>query len=280
VASGCFRKVNTGGRPAPLPPSGVGTGWDLEATLDVSMISAACPHCRILVVEGRDDRTRSLAATENTAVRLGAAVVSNSYGSDEDGFALTSASAYIHPHHAIVVSSGDAGFGPVSFPADLASVTAAGGTELRRAQNARGWAERVWDAPSMGAGGASGCSPFVAKPAWQHDPHCPGRTVADVAALAAGVPIYDADYGGWVTLAGTSVSAPLIAGVYGLARNAARLSPGSVYRHGRSLFDVTAGNNSPTGTPGTDCGNDYLCAAKPGYDAPTGLGTPDGTGAF
>jgi hypothetical protein len=28
------------------------------------------------------------------------------------------------------------------------------------------------------------------------------------------------------------------------------------------------------------CGNTYLCVAKPGYDAPTGLGTPDGSGAF
>jgi hypothetical protein len=31
---------------------------------------------------------------------------------------------------------------------------------------------------------------------------------------------------------------------------------------------------------GATCGYDYLCVAKPGYDAPTGLGTPDGTGAF
>jgi len=29
-----------------------------------------------------------------------------------------------------------------------------------------------------------------------------------------------------------------------------------------------------------DGGHDYLCQAKKGYDAPTGLGTPDDTGAF
>jgi hypothetical protein len=28
------------------------------------------------------------------------------------------------------------------------------------------------------------------------------------------------------------------------------------------------------------CGRDYLCTAKKGYDAPTGLGTPNGPGAF
>ncbi len=31
---------------------------------------------------------------------------------------------------------------------------------------------------------------------------------------------------------------------------------------------------------GKSCGFDYLCVAKKGYDAPAGLGTPDGIGAF
>ena len=47
-----------------------------------------------------------------------------------------------------------------------------------------------------------------------------------------------------------------------------------------SLFDVTKGSNSLFVTPAQACGDDYLCVAKRGYDAPTGLGTPDGTGAF
>ncbi len=144
----------------------------------------------------------------------------------------------------------------------------------------RGWAERVWNQPSIPGAGSSGCSAYVAKPAWQHDVHCPGRTVADVAALATNVPVFNADYGGWVTVAGTSVSAPLVAGVYGLAGNATEIPPGFAYRHRRSLFDITAGDNVMSGTPRETCGRDYLCMAKKGYDAPTGLGTPDGTGAF
>src|SRR5262249_32337545 len=64
VASGCFRQVNQRGNASPRPASGVGTGWDLEATLDVSMISAACPHCHILVVEADSDLLGDLAATE------------------------------------------------------------------------------------------------------------------------------------------------------------------------------------------------------------------------
>ena len=84
VASGCFRQVNQHGGTKPAP-SGVRTGWDLEATLDVSMVSVACPRCHILVVEGNSPSTPDLAATERTAARLGAQVISNSYGIGENG---------------------------------------------------------------------------------------------------------------------------------------------------------------------------------------------------
>lgn len=116
TANGCLRKVNQRGQASPLPRSGVHTGWDAEATLDVSMISAACPHCKILVVEANNPSIVNLAATENTAVRLGAAVISNSYGSRETGFDATVAGAYDHPHHTLVVSSGDFGFTAAQSP--------------------------------------------------------------------------------------------------------------------------------------------------------------------
>ena len=118
------------------------------------------------------------------------------------------------------------------------------------------------------------------KPAWQHDAHCLGRTVADVSAAAADIAIYEPVYGGWVNVAGTSAAAPLVAGIYGLAGNAATIAPGYEYAHPRDLFDVTTGNSSLLVTVKQACGGDYLCAAGRGYDAPTGLGTPDGTGAF
>jgi len=278
AASGCFRKLNQRGKAAPLPPSGVGTGWDLEATLDVSMISVACPHCRIVVVEANDPSDVNLARTEVTAARLGAQVISNSYGTRENGFALAHRNAYDQPGHTIVASSGDFGFTAANFPADLTTVTSVGGTILARAANKRGWRERVWN-DFNGAGG-SGCSAYVRKPSWQHDGHCTMRTVADVSAIAANVPIFNRTYGGWVTVEGTSIAAPLVAGIYGLAGNGARISPRRLYRHSRSFFDITKGSNSFFEPAAQACGNDYLCVAKKGYDAPTGLGTPDGTGAF
>jgi hypothetical protein len=279
--TGCLRIVNQRGSGTRLPVSGAGTGWDLEAATDVEMISAACPHCRILVVEATSAAFGNLAAAENTAARLGAQVISNSYGGPENGLLMTYARDYDHPGHTIVASAGDQGFGPASFPASLSTVTAVGGTQLTPAHDGRGWRERVWNQPyAYGGEGGSGCSAYVTKPAWQHDPHCPGRTVADTAAVASNFAVYEPHYGGWVRVGGTSVSAALIAGVYGLAGNGARLPPGYLYRHSRDLFDITAGNNAFPAPPGLTCGNDYLCRAMPGYDAPTGLGAPDGTGAF
>jgi subtilase family serine protease len=278
TASGCLRKVNERGKASPLPPTD--PGWEIETTLDAAMVSAACPHCKILVVEATTNSIADLAAAEDTAVRLGAKVVSDSWGGREDGFAMTFAKHFSHRGHVIVVSTGDVGFTAASFPANLATVTAVGGTQLARAHNRRGWAEQVWNDPQGGAAG-SGCSAYVAKPAWQHDRHCAMRTVADVSALAFNVPMYNKDAGGWITVEGTSASAPLIAGVYALAGNAATVAPGYPYHHAKSLFDVTSGNNDWFfGGKGASCGFDYLCVAKKGYDAPTGLGTPDGTAAF
>jgi hypothetical protein len=42
---------------------------------------------------------------------------------------------------------------------------------------------------------------------------------------------------------------------------------------------MTTGNNAVSTTPAA-CGMGYLCVAKRGYDAPTGLGTPNGTAGF
>jgi subtilase family protein len=280
TASGCLRIVNQHGKAKPPAPNATGSGWDLEVTLDVSMISAACPHCKILVVEASSTSDGDLGQTDSTAARLGAAVISNSYGQRENGQAMGFKHDYLHHGHMTVVSSGDSGYDAASFPANLAGVTAVGGTELRRAHNHRGFTEQVWNDPNLFAAASSGCSAYVGKPAWQHDAHCPGRTVADVSAIAADVPIFNAAWGGWITVAGTSAAAPFISGVYGLAGNARHLTPRHLYTHRGHLFDITHGNNALTGTPLALCGRDYLCVARKGYDAPTGLGTPNGIGGF
>jgi Subtilase family len=277
ASSGCLRIVNQQGKASPLPKPDP-QGWGVEETLDVDMVSAACPLCKILVVEAKTASFANLGSAENTAARLGAVAVSNSYGARENGFTQGYAKDYRHPGHTIVASSGDFGFTAAAFPANLASVTSVGGTELARSTNARGWTEKVWN-NIFGASG-SGCSAYVAKPAWQHDPDCPGRTAADVAAVAWNIPIYDSSLpkqagGPWLTVGGTSASSPLIAGVYALAGKATTVKPGSVYAHPGGLFDVAKGNNDWfNNTGGAACGHDYLCVAKKRYDAPPALAAP------
>jgi subtilase family serine protease len=278
VKSGCFRVVNQYGGSRNLPPSGRLSGWDLEVTLDVSMISVACPHCHILVVEANSADLGPLGMTEKTAARLGAEVISNSYGQPENGLAMTYAHYYKRPNHTVVVASGDSGFTDANFPANLATVTAVGGTELTRSHDSRGWREAVWN-NSAGAG-SSGCSAYVRRPSWQHRVKCPGRTIADVAAVAWNVPIYNKAWGGWITVGGTSVAAPLIAGIYGLAGNGDKVTTRSLYQHRRSFYHIGTGNNAWGLSPKLRCGDDYLCVATPGYNAPTGLGTPHGISAF
>jgi len=102
---------------------------------------------------------------------------------------------------------------------------------------------------------------------------------ADPAAAAWTYDTYQSS--GWVRVGGTSESAPIIAAVYALAGNGATVVAGSFpYSHTLSLYDVTSGNNNPGDLT---CGGTsaYFCNAGPGYDGPTGLGTPNGaTGAF
>jgi hypothetical protein len=72
---------------------------------------------------------------------------------------------------------------------------------------------------------------------------------------------------------GTSASAPFIGALFAL-RNGSINGASSIYANKSALRDVTTGNN------GTSCTVSYYCKAGAGYDGPTGLGTPVGTGAF
>ncbi len=273
-ASGCFTKVDqSGGTAYPAPDS----GWSGEISLDLDMVSAIAPNAHVILVEAKTAGIADLGAAVNEAVRLGAGYVSNSYGGPEEASDIQSDSAYFdHPGVAITASSGDSGYA-TGYPAASPDVIAVGGTALTKDSSARGWSESVWDTSGTEATG-SGCSTVEPKPSWQTDTGCAGRTIGDVAAVAdpaTGVAVYDSyQSGGWGMYGGTSASSPIIAGVYALAGTPSSSgNPASFpYAHASDLNDVTSGSNG-------SCGS-YLCTAGPGYDGPTGLGTPNGTAAF
>ena len=271
TANGCFRKIDQrGGTRYPRKDA----GWAAEISLDVDMVSAVCPNCRIVLVEADTNSFANLGAAENTAAGLNPAAISNSWGGSDASDASFGA-FFNHPGIAITVSSGDGGYG-VEYPASSHYVTAVGGTSLTRASNGRGWTETAW------SGAGSGCSTLNTILSAQNPAvtGCAKRAVADVSAVAdpnTGVAVYDTTRtqgrSGWLVFGGTSASAPIIASVYALAGNTAGIDNNYPYSHTSGLFDVTSGSN------GT-CPTSQWCHAGTGWDGPTGLGTPNGTGAF
>jgi len=268
--SGCFTKVNQYGQQSGYPRPN--SSWAQEISLDLDMVSAICPNCKILLVEAKSSSLADLGTAVKYAASVpGVVAISNSYGGSEWSGETSYEDYYNHPGKAVTVSSGDNGYG-VEFPAASRYVTAVGGTSLSQLSNTggRNATETAW------SGAGSGCSAYIPKPTWQTDASCANRSVADVSAVAdpnTGVWVYYG--GGWYVFGGTSVASPIIASVYALAGNTATVANGSFSYAGPtgSLNDVTSGTNG-------SCGGSYLCTARSGYDGPTGNGTPSGTGAF
>jgi len=263
TANGCLTIVNQ--HPLLAIPDPVGV-WPIEADLDVEMVSAVCPKCKIIVAQAEDRHLSSLAATDDLAVADGATEVSNSWSLPESAAAVAYGSHFAHPGVPIVAGSGDGGYA-VGFPADLASVIAVGGTTLNIATHQ----ESVWSLTG------SGCSSLIAKPAFQHDSGCANRTTNDVSVVGdptTGVAVYSTTAGGWVVMGGTSIGAPVVASLYALAANGTSVNDAtSLYAHASAFNAISSGSN------GT-CSPAYLCTATGAYSGPAGLGTPKGIAGF
>jgi subtilase family serine protease len=259
-SNGCFTKVKEGTQ--------TNRGWAEEESLDVDMVSAICPNCKIMLVEAATSSLANLATAEKYATAH-AHYVSNSWSGNEgtktyDGDFNVSATA-------ITAATGDNGYNKTAqWPAILPTVTAVGGTSLTSYSPRT---ETAW------SGAGSGCSKVYNKPTFQSglNTGCSKRAQADTSADAnpnTGVAVYDSylSSGGWLVFGGTSVSTPIVASVFALAGDTADNNDTYLYKHAADLNDVTSGSNGSCGAP--------LCKAGAGWDGPTGLGTPNGIGAF
>ena len=246
-SNGCFEQVNQRGEASTLPfpqtqesleaqeklcAEGTGEacelvkeadGWTVEISLDIETAHSVCQNCRIVLVEASSSEYEALEEAEDSAVRLDATVISNSWGGSEcitgHGCASDSA-AFNHPGIVITVAAGDYGYKnwlleatqdhAADFPASLPQVVAVGGTRLSLGTHDEWAGETVWNdggkhgnkTDGFGAGGG-GCSvQFTAQP-WQQsvsDWQAVGcgekRAVADIAADAdpyTGVAVYDSN---------------------------------------------------------------------------------------
>ena len=284
--------VSVGGaRNAPSTPASA----DTEVMLDIDVVGGVAPGADIVVYFAPNTTAGFLraitTATHDTHHRPSA--ISISWGAPESGWTAQALDAYDSAFAdaaamgiTVTCAAGDDGSSDrvadgaahVDFPASSPHVLACGGTRLDAANGAI-TSEVVWNnGPGRGATGG-GVSAHFAPPAWQGSAHVPpsvndgrtGRGVPDISAVADPDTGYQVRVDGVDTVVGgTSAVAPLWAGLAALFNQklgtpVGFLNPllyGSLAGASR-MHDVTTGNNG-------------AYKAGSGWDACTGLGTPDG----
>ncbi|MEO7351721.1 MAG: S8 family serine peptidase [Marmoricola sp.] len=277
----------------------------VETALDLDMASAACPRCRLLLLQlppidafaPSNQQLRAaedhFAAAVQTAKSRGASAVSISYGYPTDNYDATGSPAKKMnvTGMAVSASTGDFGYNGLfpPWPQVLPSVIAVGGTELSQSSNGA-WHEAVWDA--TGSGCSAGLTPAAYGQPASISALCNGyRASADLSAVAdpqTGVSVYNTYAPAsnfpneWIVVGGTSASSPLVAGMYARAGVPATVhGPNKIYAKSASVFhDIVAGGNAPRGVCSADGVSERLCAADNGWDGPTGRGTPKGLVTF
>jgi kumamolisin len=275
-------------------PTGDGNGPDGEVMLDVEVVGAIVPKSKIAVYFAPntdagflDAITTAIHDTTNKP-----SVISISWGAPESSWTAQAMTAMDEAFQAaaalgitVCTASGDNGSSDgatgggdhVDFPASSSFALACGGTSLHATQTAIE-SETVWNGGSSGGASGGGISSFFPMPAWQKGlsaRHGQGkavpltmRGVPDVAGDADPATGYDVRVDGTDTvIGGTSAVAPLwaalIARINGIKGKPAGFLNPHLYASPGALRDVTQGDNG-----------DFDAAA--GWDACTGLGSPNG----
>lgn len=261
---------------------GYDSGWATEIALDVQWAHAIAPLARLVLIEAPDAGVASLSNAVALANKMGAGVVSMSFGAPEGSWTSTYDNVFSAAGMSYLAATGDNG-AAVSWPSVSTRVMAVGGTTLTYSGgNTR--TETTW----TGTGG--GTSAFVALPSYQSGTigGYARRAVADVAFNAdpnTGQYVATIAQGAstvrWISAGGTSLSTPQWAGLLAVA-NAMRVAAGksllgqphaAIYQqigavpsqYAAVFKDVSSGSNGSCAT----------CTAKTGYDTPTGWGTPN-----
>jgi len=172
---------------------------------------------------------------------------------------------------------------PLPVPGDDPNACVGGGTMLTTGSGASWSSETVWNRSS---GGISTVWPI---PNYQTCMDMSGnhgsttmRNIPDVVMVAYSICVYNPD--GWVTVSGTSLSAPLWAGFAALVNQYALANGGSplgfpnpaIYGAGRSLAHDSSFHDITTGNNANPPSNPSLFLAWSGYDLCTGWGSPIG----
>lgn len=279
-----------GGTNAPTNPNGP----DGEVALDIDVAGSIAPGANIAVYFA-PNTDQGFVDAMTTAVHDTAnhpTVISISWGGPESSWSqqsITALDAACQSAAAlgitITVASGDSGAtdgvtdgaNHVDFPASSPHVLACGGTELVGSGTTI-QSEVVWNDVAVGGGATGGgVSTVFPLPTWQQNANVSGATnggsgrgVPDVAGDAAPETGYNVLVDGTSeVVGGTSAVAPLWAGLIALlnqqlGKQLGFVNPNLYPLLGTAAFhDITQGNNAGF-------------SAGPGWDACTGLGSPNG----
>jgi kumamolisin len=275
-------------------PTGEANGPDGEVMLDIEVVGAIVPQAKIAVYFAPntdagflDAITTAIHDTTNKPQ-----VISISWGGPESSWTSQAMTAMDDAFQAaatlgitVCVASGDNGSSDgvtdgsdhVDFPASSSFALACGGTSLQAGPSSIN-GEIVWNDGADGGASGGGVSAVFATPSWQFNLSATtaqgGRTplamrgVPDVAGNADPETGYQVRVDGNATvIGGTSAVAPLWAALITrlnqLSGKSAGLISPQIYQTPKSFRDITSGNNG-----------DF--AASSGWDACTGLGSPDG----
>lgn len=230
------------------------------------MVSASCPNCTIYLVEANSVNPTDLQAAVVEAVKLGAHIVTNLWGCFPDVCAQIKQRNFDTPG-VTYLAPGCSLCSVPEQPSGFDTVASIGATQL--AKSGSNYSETLWD------GDAGGCATEAKKPKWQSiipNSVCASVITNDAAAeggCSPGVALYSQVEHGWVQICGTSVPTALLAGVFGLAGNAAQQKGGRTFwlkAHHKYLYPIKGPCNY-----GYSMGRYTTCA---------GWGSPDGIGAF
>jgi kumamolisin len=275
-----------------LPSSPTDPNADGEVGLDIEVAGSIAPGANI-VVYFTTNSSQGFVDALTTAIHDTSngppSVISISWGSLESNWTAQSMTALDEACQSaaalgitITVASGDNGSSDggsgnnVDFPASSPHVLGCGGSELIAA-NGVIQQEVVWnDQPQGGGASGGGVSSVFALPSWQANANVPpsptsggGRGVPDVAGDASPETGYNVLFDGQpAVVGGTSAVAPLWAALIALLNQQRGSNIGfanpTLYQNAENGFnDITQGNNG-------------TFSAGPGWDACTGLGSPNG----
>jgi kumamolisin len=281
-------------------PDQAPNGADGEVLLDIEVAGSVAPGAALVVYFAPNTDQGFLDAVTNAVHATPTPVaVSISWGQSEDSWtaqARTALDAAMADGVAlgvtVCVAAGDNGSSDgvsgsqphVDFPASSPHGLACGGTSLQ-ADPGSGVisSETVWNDGSSGGAGGGGVSDVFALPAWQTSAGVPGnaasgspgRGVPDVAGDADPDTGYQVLVDGQSTvIGGTSAVAPLWAA---LVSRLAQATDGPFGLIQEVLYAGVASGQAAPGFQDIISGSNGAYSAGPGWDACTGLGSPNGS---